>query len=1261
MRVELLRKVADTGRARAVLALVLGLGLAVAAVDGAYAQTSLDKARERRATSPFDLSAAATKVLQTNLVQCGLTNDGNVCTDIFNSPTGGGGFWPAGTANQYIFNSGLQIAGIIGPDGGPWAGDTVGAYFFDARGTQPHGSARSNIYDSLDPEDLENWPEEAYIQDTTIFNAALIGQKAISDQDTWVKYWDGDPNRLSQRQHPMGIEVQQRSLAFNAPAGAEHTIFFIYTFKNISNDPEFIAANEAKFPGLDLPDDGYTIDSIFVAFAMDPDVTTGATNNFSTAILPFNLGIAYHATFTAPDFNFNARPDLYASPFFAGPGFVGVKYLRSPINAETGEEVGLTLFSNTLNQATGFPDPQGDKQLFRYLSGRVSPAAGDNPCNIPNPAESKLCFLWQDPADTRFYQASGPFSLGPGESGTIVVAYTHGAPVAIPGYTPGQVLRPGIPSNTPGVGTDTLRWVERMAGWISTPPRAVRPDGTIDETQVNVVPRSLLANALVAQTIYNNKFLLPRPPEPPAFTLVPGDGQVTIVWQPSASETTPDPYYQIASDTSSTLYDPNYREYDVEGYRIYRATGLGGGFELIAEFDHRGTVFVDRTGQLDPTYVPEEGPYGQEVEHELRGTITMYPDGARIRDATTGAVVVTASESIELRDTGVPFAYVDRDVKNGVTYRYIVTAFDVNSLKSGALSLESPRQPQVVVPRSHAANLRVASFRSYMTGDDGVPLNPDAPLPLLDTLDGTFSGPMPPTNTLEAAFEPLVEQLLPAFRLAVRIDSIVPRNGESPGGCPAGENIQGACWRMYLTYDRDGVVSQATADGFTPVLSVPGGEPDVAEFSLGGAPIPADTLNAIKYGLPQNFPGFTATLRGVFPTHLKYTSTEGQYNRRIAGCNVTPTPQACLQRMHGGSRWFDGTEETTPDPTTFVRSGRLQGIDTIWAGINHTPLGPGLGISPASSAMQCFAYGAGFLFRAADVRFTWGENGFESVRDVTHNVDVKFHPGARASYGFLNTDANGNGVLDWEDFHYIDGVYQEAQHLRFCGSASGGSPDFDRGDDDPIDLTKVVALDSTPRLMPVSTGADAVSDLTQTGMGFGLYVNGERYIFQTNSLPAPGTVWTLRTYSGEITTRPSSTLDASGYEFTPADRPPMVPGLTVVFESAAATRLAERVSLDRVHTVPDPYYVRSAYDIGPGNKKLLFVNLPPQAIVRIYTVNGTLVRVLEHNDPKDGGQLEWDLRNRNNQFVASGVYFYVVESADGQKKVGRFTVIQFAR
>jgi hypothetical protein len=55
-----------------------------------------------------------------------------------------------------------------------------------------------------------------------------------------------------------------------------------------------------------------------------------------------------------------------------------------------------------------------------------------------------------------------------------------------------------------------------------------------------------------------------------------------------------------------------------------------------------------------------------------------------------------------------------------------------------------------------------------------------------------------------------------------------------------------------------------------------------------------------------------------------------------------------------------------------------------------------------------------------------------------------------------------------------------------------------------------------------------------------------------------------------------------------------------------------------------------------------------------------LVALLEHNSSTFGGSEDWNARNRNNQVVASGVYFFHIESG-GARRVGRFTVVNFAQ
>ena len=189
-----------------------------------------------------------------------------------------------------------------------------------------------------------------------------------------------------------------------------------------------------------------------------------------------------------------------------------------------------------------------------------------------------------------------------------------------------------------------------------------------------------------------------------------------------------------------------------------------------------------------------------------------------------------------------------------------------------------------------------------------------------------------------------------------------------------------------------------------------------------------------------------------------------------------------------------------------------------------------------------------------------------------------------------------------------------------------------------------------------------------TGVGFGLYVNGERYLFQTNQLPADGSVWTLRTYSGAVSaTSGVEGEDPGGYSYrrifdtTTGEatglRPPAIPGLTAFFRVESATTATGPTDLAQVHTVPDPYLASSRYDLAPSTKQLMFVNLPPRATVRIYSVSGILVDILNHEDPSGGGRAVWDVRNRNNQFVASGVYFFHVVTPEGDEHVGKFTIL----
>lgn len=99
--------------------------------------------------------------------------------------------------------------------------------------------------------------------------------------------------------------------------------------------------------------------------------------------------------------------------------------------------------------------------------------------------------------------------------------------------------------------------------------------------------------------------------------------------------------------------------------------------------------------------------------------------------------------------------------------------------------------------------------------------------------------------------------------------------------------------------------------------------------------------------------------------------------------------------------------------------------------------------------------------------------------------------------------------------------------------------------------------------------------------------------------------------------------------------------------------------LTQVRVVPNPYSILggSANFTGQPNK-LLFVNLPANAIIRIFTLNGDLVTRLDHTS--GSGDEEWEIMaNDNNQFIVSGVYVaHITDPATGNTDIEKFVVVR---
>ena len=1273
-----------------------------------------------KSTTGFRLFAKSLGAITGNRIFCGLNaSKGHVCVDSLGSSTIGGGFWPKGTIGQYVFNSGMQVVGQVDPGdaSNPWAGDTAGGFFFDPKGTTENGSGVFPVYNSADPADVANWPEAALVPtppdpQADLFSTALQGNVKASDNDVWWITWEGNPASNAGRTHPLGIAVETRGMAFNTPTGNEDVLYFIYTFYNVTTtDPaaygnvrpamrdtlvglakQFQALNAARF-GVQLPATGYAIRNMFAIFGADMDV--GDSNlDFASVNLPFNLGYAYQFNFGQPQ-GYVFDPGIFGDPFFPGVGFVGVKYLKSPINPATNEEVGLTLYSNT-SRATSFQDANDVFQLYRYASGAINPALGDDACNTGNPQTTKICFINRTaPADMRFFQSSGPFDLPPGGSGSIVVGYIFAAPVKT-GSCPGPAtctLGPDDPTRLNSIsalttGANRIDSVTGYAGFLGDQ----NANSRVDQEEIQTVPLSLLGKAVIAQTVFNNQFLQPSPPDAPDFFLVPGDNQVTILWRQSPTEVNGDPYFAAAS--GATLYDPNYRQFDVEGYRIYRGrTSSPNQLELVAQFDYADRTFTDSTGQvnrvnpdrtttcapeigvlidcdtiatvngvrvIEPTTFPISSPFVQVPtgKYRLLADSTGFVEQADTAVAGSGsasALGVSDPALLQLTDGGVPFVFVDPTVRNGIRYFYSVTAFDVNSIRSGPSSLESARIAKPITPQRTPANQQLAGQLANVVFAGRTPLDTATAEPTLDPTTGVFSGPFPPANAWDFGLGTFVTAVLTQpGNVKLTLDSV--QLGSAWDGIPT-------------NYWYTATASTVPASSFS--LPIVQDATDVTNTT-------ERTFSAIQAdaGLTARFDSTVASQTFNIPGKLDQTLVGNYYTSAYGrGCvNGAAGFADAAGCDFNGPRWFDGpsptNNETKADPnggngandaagpvlTNFNNAGALTGVAVI-----HHPLA----YQTLFNLWRQFEGALGGAQRAADFNVYWGAGGLvDSVIDITHNVPVPFaadHLGA--TWGFLNQDATtGAGAFDTRPTVLTLTDFSCVPPLNTFETVGGATGVIPCAAATPFQLSQTAVPGTVAEFS--GTPADAQTHAPSAGPGFAMYMPGNVFMFELppgGTVPAQGTVWSLRTYIGAIQGGNGDVGNEGPYQFTPMPRTMSAAGASFSVDYSVTNQFVATAdsNLNQVHPVPDPYYVTNQFEQSTENKVIKFVNLPSDAIIRIYSLSGVLVRVLEHHTSGSSEEI-WDVRNRNGQIVGSGVYFFHIESG-GARRVGRMTVVNFAQ
>ena len=157
------------------------------------------------------------------------------------------------------------------------------------------------------------------------------------------------------------------------------------------------------------------------------------------------------------------------------------------------------------------------------------------------------------------------------------------------------------------------------------------------------------------------------------------------------------------------------------------------------------------------------------------------------------------------------------------------------------------------------------------------------------------------------------------------------------------------------------------------------------------------------------------------------------------------------------------------------------------------------------------------------------------------------------------------------------------------------------------------------------------------------YVRGDYFIATTGSftVPATVTVGSVQVPNNDIKDNVVASVN-SGLPMYNFSTDHLTPEKEVI--STAQDALSE------IRAVPNPYYGYSEYETSKVDNRIKIINLPVKCTIRIYTLNGTLIRTIDRDDTSITS-VDWDLKNHAGIPVASGTYLIHIDAPGIGEKV----------
>lgn len=421
---------------------------------------------------------------------------------------------------------------------------------------------------------------------------------------------------------------------------------------------------------------------------------------------------------------------------------------------------------------------------------------------------------------------------------------------------------------------------------------------------------------------------------------------------------------------------------------------------------------------------------------------------------------------------------------------------------------------------------------------------------------------------------------------------------------------------------------------------------------------------------------WTSTQNTDYPDYTMPQNDEERYN--LMQVNVQPSGDSELYYDNGNSSYNQFPSEQ--DSWIMMLSGGPFGHPLVNSQGDTTYV-----LEPGDSVNVVFAIVAGF----------WGNKSLNDMPSRRTNLRTNAGWALKAYNG---EDTNGNGELDAGE----DAIFSNGKIDRYILPAPPPSP---RLAVVPGDRKVTLYWNDTPlsALDPVSREADfegfRIYGARKTQSGTGSYTLLKEYdlrndigfdtglddvrIYDSNGAPSDTTIDGVKyQYRWMNTGLKNGWTDKNLYAITSYDRGDEQLNLASLESSINENRVfavpgVRPTEDNRVGVYPNPYRARASWDgFGERERLIWFMYLPERCTIRIYTLAGDLVDIIEHdantyhaadvqgiqtgeNSKFSGGEHAWDLISMHDQAIASGMYMYTVENKEtGHTKIGKFLVIK---